>query len=170
MDLDRVHAVAARTYDEWALDALGSAFGSDDRGRLVFLGAYSAAAGVSTDEVERAALALDGAFTASGRPWSHVRPGAAEALRGIAATGTPLAVVTNAVGTAETELADLGVCQFGPGPACEVAAVIDSGELGYGKPDPRIFEAALAAVAGGCRSRRTSPAARDRPRALLPLR
>lgn len=148
VDLDRVHAVAARRYDQWALRSAsaGAVTVDADRGRFVFLEAYAAAAGVDDDHLQQAASALDETFTSSGRPWSHVREGAGEALRGIAASGRPVAIVTNAAGTAEVELADLGVCQVGPGPGCEVAAVIDSGQLGYAKPDPRIFEVALAAV------------------------
>jgi FMN phosphatase YigB (HAD superfamily) len=37
----------------------------------------------------------------------------------------------------------LDVCQVGPGIAVEVECVIDSGNVGVMKPDPRIFHAAL---------------------------
>lgn len=37
-------------------------------------------------------------------------------------------------------LADLQICQIGPGKGVDVSAVIDSAELGIHKPDPRIYK------------------------------
>ena len=43
-------------------------------------------------------------------------------------------------------LESTGLLHLGPGPAVEVLAIIDSGEVGVAKPDARIFDHALAAV------------------------
>ena len=43
-------------------------------------------------------------------------------------------------------LATAGLLQVGPGPGVEVTAIIDSGAVGVAKPDPAIFELALAAA------------------------
>jgi putative hydrolase of the HAD superfamily len=67
-------------------------------------------------------------------------------LRALATTGVRLAIVSNADGTIEQELRALGVCQAGPGPGVPVTAVLDSTVVRVAKPDPRIFELALAAV------------------------
>jgi len=73
-----------------------------------------------------------------------VLPGVTDALRALDALGMQLAIVTNSGGYAEDQLHETSVCQVGPGPLPEVAAVFDSAIVGYEKPDPRIFEHALA--------------------------
>ena len=72
-----------------------------------------------------------------------VLPGVTDALRALDALGMQLAIVTNSGGYAEDQLHETSVCQVGPGPLPEVAAVFDSAIVGYEKPDPRIFQAAL---------------------------
>jgi putative hydrolase of the HAD superfamily len=73
------------------------------------------------------------------------RPHAANiaALHRLAATGMPLAIVSNNDGSAAEQLARAGVCQVGAGPLPPVAAVIDSGAVGVAKPDPAIFRLAI---------------------------
>lgn len=79
--------------------------------------------------------------------WRTVVPGSARGLSDLAATGATLAVVSNADGSVEDQLRAHELCQTGPGPGVEVAAVLDSAVVGVAKPDPRIFELALETLA-----------------------
>jgi putative hydrolase of the HAD superfamily len=78
--------------------------------------------------------------------WSYPLPGAVEGLRRIAEAGVAVAIVSNSDGTVERKLAELGICQVGPGPGVAVAAVVDSAVAGAAKPDPAVFVPALRAV------------------------
>jgi HAD superfamily hydrolase (TIGR01509 family) len=73
----------------------------------------------------------------SDRLWSRVIPGVRDALAGFAAMGLTMAAVSNSDGTVERLLHDCGLRSF-------FHAVVDSHFVGYAKPDPRIFEYALA--------------------------
>ena len=73
----------------------------------------------------------------SDRLWSRVIPGARDALTGFAAMGLTIVAVSNSDGTVERLLHDCGLRSF-------FHAVVDSHVIGYAKPDPRIFEHALA--------------------------
>jgi putative hydrolase of the HAD superfamily len=84
-------------------------------------------------------------FTAGGL-WSRIIPGSVDDLRVLAATGVRLGVVSNAEGTVAVQLREGEVLQVGPGVGVEVDCVIDSGEVGVLKPDPRIFAIALDAM------------------------
>jgi putative hydrolase of the HAD superfamily len=144
IDLARAHAEATAVFDAWArIGPPRDPLAGDDAGRQVFLAAYAAAIGVDTDKAEEAGHALGQAFDRHRRPWSHVRPGVIEALRTLRARAQRIAIVSNAIGTVKEELADLAVCQVGPGDGCVVDAVIDSAVVGVAKPDPRIFWIAL---------------------------
>jgi putative hydrolase of the HAD superfamily len=72
--------------------------------------------------------------------------GATHALRRLQAAGVRLAVVSNASGTMEEQLLTHRVCGVGvdDGETAEVEIVVDSHVHGVEKPDPRIFEIALA--------------------------
>jgi len=59
----------------------------------------------------------------------------------------PIGIVSNASGQIEGILATQGVCQVGLGAGVPVSVVIDSHVVGYAKPDPRVFEPALAVLA-----------------------
>ena len=76
--------------------------------------------------------------------WTEALPWAVEGLDALLATGIPIVIVSNADGTVASVLAEL--LQIGPGPGAPVHAIIDSGAVGVAKPDPRIFELALATV------------------------
>lgn len=109
-----------------------------------YLRAYASACGVPEEGRGAVAAGLERAIRASaGTTWEYVAPGSVEGLREIAALGVPLAIVSNSDGTVEQELAELGICQTGPGAGVEVGAVIDSAVVGVEKPDPRIFGLAL---------------------------
>jgi putative hydrolase of the HAD superfamily len=96
---------------------------------------------VKSDVIEH----LQQEFTAGGL-WSRIIPGSIDDLRTLAATGVRLGVVSNAEGTVATQLREGEVLQVGPGIGVQVDCVIDSGEVGVLKPDPRIFVIALDAM------------------------
>lgn len=113
-----------------------------------YLRAYALACGVPEDRAEAAAADLDREIQdfnreVQGFTWGHIAPGSADGLRAIATLGLPIAIVSNSTGTVEQQLAELGICQTGPGDGIEVGAVIDSAVVGVEKPDPRIFALAL---------------------------
>lgn len=107
--------------------------------------AYSSHLGVAAHQLAEAAAVLQGLWEASGL-WRQALPWAAEGLAAIAATGVPIVIVSNADGTVAEVLESTGLLQVGPGPGVEVAAIVDSGAVGVAKPDPAIFELALATV------------------------
>ncbi|MEM7273124.1 MAG: HAD family hydrolase [Actinomycetota bacterium] len=78
--------------------------------------------------------------------WSWVHEENVAAFHRLAATGLPVAIVSNNDGTAPEQMRDYGVCQVGPGPLPSVAAIVDSTLVGVAKPDPAIFTPALDAL------------------------
>lgn len=108
--------------------------------------ATARAAGVPTPALPAAAEALAAVFGDRPDLWSQPRPSEVTALRWLADAGLRLAVVSNSDGTVADVLAALGVCQVGPGPGCPVEAIVDSALVGVAKPDPAVFEPALAAL------------------------
>jgi putative hydrolase of the HAD superfamily len=72
----------------------------------------------------------------SKRLWRRVIPGVPEALGQLRAAGLRLVVVSNADGSVEAGLSEIGLRPF-------FEAVHDSWKLGFEKPDPRIFQHAL---------------------------
>jgi putative hydrolase of the HAD superfamily len=115
---------------------------------LDYLSRYLADCGVPEDRCREMAAGL--LMSIAGRPWSRVGPGVMAGLSDLAALGLPMAVVSNAGGTVQAELAGLGVCHV-PGGQEEpkgipVSIVVDSGAVGVAKPDPAIFGIALRAL------------------------
>ncbi len=100
---------------------------------------------VPAGRVAAAKAALLEAFTTPGAWAGHLRE-SVEQLPALATTGARIAIVSNADGTVEARLREEGICQVGPGAGVAVDAVIDSGVVGVRKPDPRIWEPALAAT------------------------
>ena len=113
--------------------------------------AYLAAVGVVDGDLAAIAAGLGAVRTAD--TWSFPIPDSVAALRDLAELGVPMGVVSNASGQIEAVLAAQGICQVGPGPAVEVRVVVDSHVVGLTKPDPRIFDLALAHFPGVERSR-----------------
>lgn len=118
---------------------------------LEYLRDYVTACGVPPGDVD--AIAADIVGLTQGFSWTHVGPGVEDALRGIAALGVPLGVVSNSTGEVEQVLRRLDVCYALDGSAdaggcrgVEVGVVIDSAVVGVSKPDPRIFSLALDAL------------------------
>jgi HAD superfamily hydrolase (TIGR01509 family) len=70
--------------------------------------------------------------------WKRVRSGTGEVLAKLQ-TQFPLAVISNSDGHMAELLTELGLGKY-------FEQVIDSGRIGYEKPAPQIFEAALAAM------------------------
>jgi len=98
------------------------------------------AAGVPEARIDEAVAAVESLYRTE--PWVPVE-GAAHALVMLQEAGYPLAVVSNAEGTMEAQLAAHRVCSVDGGEVAEVAVVIDSAVVGVEKPDPGIFDLAL---------------------------
>jgi putative hydrolase of the HAD superfamily len=132
----RAHYVAMLDYDKRPSHI-------PDSGWLSFYsGGIARGLGVRDELLERALVGLAPALTGP-VAWSQVIQDSIEALPALAASGVPIAIVSNADGTVERVLREQQVCQVGPGPGIPVAAVFDSTVVGAAKPDPKIFEAAL---------------------------
>ena len=111
-----------------------------------YLAAYVRTLGVDASCRESAIHALYARFDDSATLWRRAIPGVREALHALLAAGVRLGVVSNAEGTCQARLAELAVCQVGPGPGAPVEIVVDSHVVGVEKPDPRIFGFALSAM------------------------
>jgi putative hydrolase of the HAD superfamily len=97
-------------------------------------------AAAGSPELERAACDLASRLRspgASDRLWRWVLPGVHDALAALRELGLRLLVVSNSDGTIERGLAELRLLPY-------FDAVVDSSVVGFEKPDPRIFEHALA--------------------------
>jgi putative hydrolase of the HAD superfamily len=99
--------------------------------------------GVPEEHLDAATDAIDKAYNT--RPWVPIE-GAAEALVALQTAGFPLAVVSNASGTMEAQLAHHDICSIDGETHAEVAVVVDSHVVGVEKPDPAIFRFALDAL------------------------
>jgi putative hydrolase of the HAD superfamily len=100
------------------------------------------AAGFPADRLDEAVPLLDKLYVSGHEPWVPIA-GAAEAMLQLEAAGYGLAIVSNAEGTMEKQLADGRVCSVDGGAVAKVAVVVDSHVVGIEKPDPRIFGLAL---------------------------
>jgi putative hydrolase of the HAD superfamily len=111
-----------------------------------YLRALCAALGVDAGALDGAVDAL--AYVEDRRRsgeilWSEPAPQALEVIARLRGEGVSVVVVTNSDGHAAENLRDSGICQEGPGPGEEVAAIVDSTVVGSAKPDPEIFRVAL---------------------------
>ncbi len=71
--------------------------------------------------------------------WNQVLPGVREGLAALRARGLRLVAVSNSDGSAEAVLVATGLRDW-------FEAVIDSHNVGFSKPDPRLFDAARAVL------------------------
>jgi putative hydrolase of the HAD superfamily len=113
---------------------------------LDYLRAHVAATGVPAERLDEALAAFVRVF--GHRTWRFPLLETITAMEALRAQGTPLGVVSNAVGQVEAVLRDQSCCQVGPGGGVEVDVVVDSGVVGVEKPDPAVFAPALEVMAG----------------------
>jgi FMN phosphatase YigB (HAD superfamily) len=78
--------------------------------------------------------------------WCQPVPGSREAVRALADAGVRLAVTSNSDGTVADLLRRHEWVQVGPGAGVPVEVVTDSGHVGVGKPDPRVFQATIDGI------------------------
>ena len=138
--IDRAHyAGAARFVTDYVGDLDWQYFWGE------YLDAYVDVLGVP-DGIRADALEHLASEFASAGIWTRVIDGAKEGLAALRATGARLGVVSNADGSVGARLRDQEVLQVGSGMGVQVECIIDSGEVGVQKPDPRIFRIALDAM------------------------
>jgi HAD superfamily hydrolase (TIGR01509 family) len=154
----RLRALApARAIDEVALrGALAEAFGAHDDAIGAGLGhevgwrrlvgtlveaAWGVGRGVPVDVAERANIdeTVDAQWRAqpTRNLWRNVPDEARALLRELETRGVPMVVTSNSEGRVRELLEELGL-------ASHFLAILDSGVLGFAKPDARIFQLAAA--------------------------
>ncbi|NYH90724.1 HAD family hydrolase [Actinopolymorpha rutila] len=82
--------------------------------------------------------------------WHAPDPASRAALAEFTGEEVRVAIVSQADGRIARMLREAAMCQEGEGPGVTVDAVLDSAVVGYDKPDPRFFRAALDAVGTTC--------------------
>jgi FMN phosphatase YigB (HAD superfamily) len=75
--------------------------------------------------------------------WSQPVPGARAGVRALAEAGVRLAVTSNSDGTVADLLRRHEWLQVGEGPGAPAEVITDSGIVGVGKPDARVFQATI---------------------------
>ncbi|HEY3834717.1 MAG TPA: HAD-IA family hydrolase [Acidimicrobiia bacterium] len=112
-----------------------------------YIDIYATTLGVDTDHDFRADVVehLHSEFSTAAI-WKRIIPGSVDGLRALVATGVRVGVISNADGFVAQRLREQEVLQVGPGIGVDVECIIDSGEVGVSKPDPRIFHIALDAI------------------------
>lgn len=138
--LQRAEA-AARPLVSKQFEALDTTEGLDAFGRYLFgvLSALPASLtqGIDVPDVCRALTPVLRVEGESYRLWCHLLDGVTDALEAFRSAGLRLVVVSNSDGTVEQAMVDCGLRPF-------FDLVVDSHLVGFEKPDPRIFEHALA--------------------------
>jgi putative hydrolase of the HAD superfamily len=109
-----------------------------------YLWGFVGAVDIPEDRQEDAHEALDAVLKTP--VWCQPVPGSRAGLRRLAEAGLGLAVTSNSDGTVADILRRHEWVQVGDGPGVPVAAVTDSGIVGVGKPDPRVFQASIDAL------------------------
>ncbi len=109
---------------------------------LEYLQTYVEECGVPPHQREEAHRHIDSEF-ADAELWVEPVSGSRGGLQALADTGVQLGVVSNADGMMGQRLAQLELCQVGPGIGVDIQCLVDSGNVGVMKPDPRIFKVAV---------------------------
>lgn len=104
--------------------------------------AYVASVGCRADLHEHAAEVLH--HTRCAHLWRWAIPETTAALKALASAGVPMGVVSNASGQIEGVLRHTEVCSLEEGCGVRMRVIVDSHVVGVAKPDPRIFDHALA--------------------------
>jgi FMN phosphatase YigB (HAD superfamily) len=118
---------------------------SDPEDFTDYLWAFLAAVGVPDADQERAHELLTEVLRTP--VWCQPVPGSRPGLWALAESGLRLAVTSNSDGTVADHLARHEWVQVGAGPGASVEVVTDSGIVGVGKPDRRVFQATIDALA-----------------------
>jgi putative hydrolase of the HAD superfamily len=119
----------------------------EGEGKLRYLSGYVEALGIQPEKRPQALDALEALWAMpSVNLWRQTIPGSIFGLRRLADQGVPLGFVSNSDGTAEEQLREHGIGQVGPGEGVEVVVITDSAVIGLEKPDPRVFDSAVAAL------------------------
>jgi putative hydrolase of the HAD superfamily len=121
-----------------ASQAMEQAAGSDQDRAAAYLQALFLRAGIPAERLGEVRECLAGLHRER-HLWSSVGPRSAESLARLRAANLKLGIVSNSDGRVEEALEAAGLRQY-------FDAVIDSALIGVEKPDPRIFQAALAAL------------------------
>jgi putative hydrolase of the HAD superfamily len=114
---------------------------ADELDWALYNDAYVVAVGVRTEDRAEAAKVLGD--TRNSDLWRWPIPESVEALVRLARAGVPMGVVSNASGQIAATLAR-SICQVGRGAGVEMRCIVDSHVVGVAKPDPAIFDHALA--------------------------
>jgi putative hydrolase of the HAD superfamily len=117
---------------------------SDPEDFTDYLVGFLTSVGVPSDMVARGRAALARVFRTP--VWCQPVPGARAGLAALRDAGMRMAVTSNSDGTVADLLRRHEWVQVGPGPGVEVEVITDSGLVGAGKPDSRIFHATAAAL------------------------
>lgn len=131
--------------------AVKSAAGAGETFWQEYDAAYVRRVGVPESAADVAAAALSG--TRNAFVWRSPIPQSVSSLWELHRREIPIGVVSNASGHIEDILRRSGVCQVGAGPHVPVRCLVDSHVVGVAKPDPRIFDFALAHFDGIRRDR-----------------
>lgn len=136
-----IRALYAAAIDDGALDSV-----HDVQPEADIWWRHNAAIAIGCNiAIDYLAAAVDALVTAYRTPDIHVyaEKNARKGLAALVTAGYRIAVVTNHDGTMESKLSRASICQVGPGENVPVSAITDSGNVGFAKPDPRIFDVAL---------------------------
>lgn len=131
-------AQALRTASPKAALAMEEGKSSDQERALRYLKLLFEYAGVPAGRVEEVNAVL-WPLHAERNLWSGVDPGTAPALERLQGAGYRLGVVSNSDGRVAEALEAVGLARY-------FGVVVDSKLVGYEKPDPRIFQPALASL------------------------
>lgn len=118
---------------------------SDPEDFTDYLWGFVAAVGVPEGDQPRAHDLLGAVLRTP--VWCQPVPGSRAGLRSLVDAGVRLAVTSNSDGTVADHLARHEWVQVGGGAGAPVEVVTDSGIIGVGKPDPRVFRATIDALA-----------------------
>ena len=110
-----------------------------------YIGGFLAAVGVAEADRERAHDALVDVLRTP--VWCQPVPGSREAVRALGDAGLRLAITSNSDGTVGDHLARHEWVQVGDGPGVAVDVITDSGLVGVGKPDARVFQSTIDGLA-----------------------
>jgi len=117
---------------------------SDPEDFTDYLRGFVVAVGVPIDDQGRAHDRLASVLRTP--VWCQPVAGSRAGLRALARAGVRLAVTSNSDGTVADLLRRHEWVQLGDGPGVAVEAITDSGIVGAGKPDPRMFQATVDAL------------------------